>query len=329
MNLFICQTPLHCLIVEQIINKEDLLATSCEILYISYNNKEQLIHKKYFEKLENKVLYSNYLQINKKIFFYFGILKKLFKNKNYTNVYFANIDMPIIHYILSLVNFKYLYTFDDGVGNLVKDSCFYKQKKTLKSVVRGCVYFLFGNRFNVDKIKRISCKHYTIYHGMKNIHDSLCYLKLFPNSINSNEVCDKNETCIVFLGTVYNEVLSNTDKREHLICLLQKFIDSLNCSVIYMPHPRDSFPYFNNVIHYNNNELSEFEVFKLACEYKQIYLYGFISTVQFNLITLSNIKNFYFSSEILRGDVNTSYNKLGESFYFEKVSLDYFDKKNQ
>ncbi|MFX5344515.1 glycosyltransferase family 52, partial [Acinetobacter baumannii] len=77
------------------------------------------------------------------------------------------IDNKYTHKILSTVNFKNLYTYDDGAANVVKNSIYFKQ--TFMSKLKDILFKLMGVEFNLNKIKKISRKHYTIYKGIQNI----------------------------------------------------------------------------------------------------------------------------------------------------------------
>lgn len=321
-NLFICGTPLHCLIVSRIIEIEKLSSQDNEVLYLSYKNKDQTIHKQYYSRLSDLAKNSNFIEINRRIFFYFYLLKKMFNKKMFNSVYVANINMPIVHFILSIIRFNYLYSYDDGVGNIVSGSDLYVRKQTLKIIIRDIIYFCFGNRFSLQKVRKITNKHYTIYHNMENIHNNLCYLDIFHRKEVITNNGSRSASCIVLLGTVYSEVVENKNDKLVLIKLIQKFINKSLYPVIYIPHPRDIENYFKNVTYCFNHEIAEFELSKLVGSYNDITLCGFVSTVQFNVMNYPNIKNFYFHSELLRINVLNLYNKVGITFNFTEINLD-------
>lgn len=318
MNLFICQTPLHCLIVEQIIKQEKFCVENCEIFYISYNNKNQDIHRAYFKSISVYGVKSKFIEVNGKVFFYFKKFKKLFSKKTYENVYLANIDMSIIHYILSNIQFNNFYSFDDGSGNIVLDSVFYKEKNSLKTILRDTIYFLLGNRFNLKKVKEITKGHYTIYKNEKNVNKNLFFINLF--NIDVLESDNENKTCNLILGTSFNDIIKRNHK-DKLLFNIQNFINNLKYTTYYIPHPRDRKIYFKNTIIIDDDEVSEFKIRKLLKTYSQINLYGFASTTQFIYKDLKQVDNYYFFSKNLLNSMSHSFN-LAENFYFKKVILD-------
>lgn len=323
MNLFICKTPLQCLIASNIIRQQDINKMNAELFYYSYTDNS--INRKYFNELSTLVSTSNYIKQTKKSFLYFSKLKNLFKNKEYDTVYFASVDSQFIYFILSIIKFKKIITFDDGTANLVDTSIYYSQQRNFKTKIRDGLYKTLGVKFNLFTIKNNINQHYTIYPNIKNISDQIKNINIFDLNLANNEILKKNE-CIVILGTVYDEIVSEKNKNE-LIHSLQNFINNTNDdNIFYFPHPRDFKNHFENVIYDNSNLLSEEKILNLLKQFNTIKIYGFNSSTQFNLVSIKNIQNHYFSSLLLKKNL-VSYENLSKKFNFQEVKLNIKEDK--
>ena len=120
-NLYICNTPLHLLIAEKIIKSEDLSS----IIYVTktINEKEQF----YLKRLQRKQLNIFIIKLN--VNFLFNFIKlffytKSFKNITFDNVYVGNLKTFYNRFLLFMINYKYLNSYDDGIGTLIKDGYF-------------------------------------------------------------------------------------------------------------------------------------------------------------------------------------------------------------
>lgn len=293
-NLIICSTVLQSYIAEKIIEHECLVKKNIELIYLTHTNNE--INKNYYNRLKKKVGFSTYIHVDKKAIFFINIFRRKLRQKKYDTVYLANVDSYLNYFILSKISFNKLVTFDDGVGNINEKSNFYIDNKSFKRFLQKIVYFTMGNKYNLIKIKNIISAHYTIYHGFKNISDKLIEINLI--SLNTSHEYDRKKSkCIVILGTVYSELTINN--REQLICQLQNFININSCqNIVYIPHPRDD-TIFTGVKVDNRPLLGEQKICALLNKYKNIELYGFCSSIQYNFLDLDGLKNYYFNSSII------------------------------
>ena len=82
-------------------------------------------------------------------------IKKKFSKQKYNNIYVACIDSIITHYILSFSSFENLFTFDDGLGNLLTDSYNYYHANE-HPFVKKYIYSLLGNQYSTKKVKKES-----------------------------------------------------------------------------------------------------------------------------------------------------------------------------
>lgn len=295
MNLFVCMTPLQSLIAEKIISHESLNKADCQLIYLVLTDNEK--NHYYYSRLAEGMAYAEYIDTGRSVTTV-NRLRTLFKNKKY-NVYVASIDDTLIHYVLSFVKLHKLTTFDDGLANIFPNSSYYLGVD--RGRVRGCVLkianYLLGNRFSLDSIKRKTKKHYTIYPDFRNVVEKIESLNLL--NLRENELVEGGSINI-FLGTMYEEVTYNATDANSLWGKVNDYIESSDGDWLYIPHPRDKR---KNV--FNNLEssllIAEEQIIVLRKKHKEINLYGFASSTQFNLMGVPDI-NIYPVNSVLLSD---------------------------
>ena len=291
-NLFICITLLQLKIVTKIIEKKGLNKQNCCCFY--YSNQNTLANKYYLSKLKKRcskiINFRNIYSFPK----YFFLLKKIFKNFNVKNVYVTNIDGIYVQFILSIINPKNIYTFDDGAGNLYKNTNYNIGNDF--GIFKSFIYRLFGNKYSIAYIKKKSKKHFSVFknyknYSSKNIQNLNLYEKKNFNHVNKN----KKSYCNLFLGTVLSEYFSTLNNHDIIKHKLNKFLFSLKGDTFYLKHPRSR----ENLKLQKIKKISSFKIaedlviYELLKKYKTINLYAFpVSTVQINLEKFSFIKNF-------------------------------------
>lgn len=227
--------------------------------------------------------------------FYLKEIKAKFKNKKFDSVYIAGVDANIVHFILSIIKFDKLITFDDGSANIVKNSVYYEVNKGFKNKINSIIYYLYGRRFNLISTKRSIYRHYTLFPDMDNIYMPTTPLHLFDYNIDS--VSQRDEECIVILGTICREILKPGERLQLVIELIQNIIDNnKDRPVIFIPHPRGDINTLKRVTIDDRALLAEEKIKELIKQYKTVSIYGFCSTTQYNLVHLPMIKNYYFIS---------------------------------
>lgn len=294
MNLFICATPLHVLISSKIIEKEKLSFDSCIMIYLAAcdNNKNKI----FYNKLSEKVLESIYITSGRSFKTVFK-MKKFIANRS-CNVYVANIDDTLIHYALSFSQLNNLFTFDDGTANIMQESPFYRgiSRGLWRQLLLNIIHFSLGNRFSLVKVKSNIMNHYTIFKGFKNIVDKTTYLSLFDSAINIGD----DKSIIIFLGTVYEEAVICSNSLDILKKQVYNFLDSLG-ECLYLPHPRECMiPLPLKCTYVNTEMIAEEYVISLLQKYSNIYLYGFGSSSQYNLMNIKNIHIIPLYSKFLK-----------------------------
>lgn len=310
MDLVICSTPLHIIQIASLIERK--IVHEFEFVYFSKNDTKQV--RFYFEKIKHKSTLSLLLINNKKFPFYLNFLRNNFKNKSYESVFFAGVDSPFVHMILSCISFKDIITIDDGAANINKEGHYYSDQRSL---AHKMIYFLYGIKYNLKKVKNNIAVHYTIYPNHENITQKTKPNFLFNNR-NENDILGNHikGTANILLGTVYEDV---SDKVESLTLEIRNFFTSniFNGDVFYIPHPRDTSNDFEFLRVIDGLEIAEDKIINLLSFYKTINIYGFSSSAQINMMENSRITCLHLDS---------NYIKKNKYFFkeFEKINLSTF-----
>lgn len=297
-DLVVCFTPLQAVLIESL--KKNNILGDFDVLYCAPRPTEQYLH--YFNRLKDISKECVFYDVNKRFPSYIFSLKSVFKGRMYRNVFFANVDNIYIHFVLSFVSFEKIFTFDDGTANIIMSSSFYEDKLPLS---KKLLYRLFGRKFNLNKIKSIIDKHYTIYKGYSNLIKNTEYISLdlpFADKINSST--KKISNVNVFLGSVFNDL---TDEPYALVSRIEAFISGLDGDVYYIQHPREFGLFFNNLKRLEGFEIAEEKIIKLLVNAEKINLYGFNSSAQINLKDMQGVNNFFLTCELVNVDFRVDY----------------------
>lgn len=286
LSLFICCTPLQGLIAKRIIQEKNIRPEKCSIFY--YTSHDNAVYRETFEELEK--LSNNAIFFHWKPNFpkYFYTVKKLARNLTYNTIYLASIDSILAQILLSQKKHRKIYTFDDGTANIVKGSCYHSGLQSDKK--KRTIFWLLGNRYCINKIKKETSIHYTIYKNIENITPHPIYLTLFKKA---KDLLKKEKECTVILGSVFDEIF-NIENKEILLNRMCAVINSRQGEIYYIPHPRDSTRLNIKAERVDSKLIAEKIIFDLAKSYSTINLFGFSSSAQLNLSSETYIKNYFF-----------------------------------
>lgn len=278
-SLVICFTPLQMLIAEKIVAQQP----SVDLIVVALNNNEKYIY--YYNNFHHPNITKQYYLFdnNKSKFFKFINIVKFNKNfkleKFYENIYVSSIDNKYTHKILSTVNFKNLYTYDDGAANVVKNSIYFKQ--TFMSKLKDILFKLMGVEFNLNKIKKISRKHYTIYKGIQNIVEQTEYISIIEKKEDNGNISVDQEIKI-FLG----QPLKDIDKNFDVLALKKLLVmEGIN---YHFRHPRETDEAFFEEI--KTSYIFEDFFAKELSKYRKVIIYTLSSTAALNIISLDNVE---------------------------------------
>nr|DAC80233.1 TPA_exp: Gtr13 glycosyltransferase [Acinetobacter baumannii SDF] len=278
-SLVICFTPLQMLIAEKIVAQQP----SVDLIVIALNNNDK--YKYYYNIFQHPNIAKQYYLFdnNKSRFFKFINIIKFNENfkleKFYENIYISSIDNKYTHNILSKVNFNNLYTYDDGTANIVKNSIYFKQ--TFESKLKDIVLKLIGIRFNLNKIKKLSRKHYTIYKGIQNIVEQTEYVSIIEKKEEDRNIFIDQEIKI-FLG----QPLKDIDKNFDTLALKKLLVmEEVN---YHFKHPRETDEAFFEEI--KTSYIFEDFFAKELSKYRKVIIYTLSSTAALNIISLDNVE---------------------------------------
>ncbi|MGE8600360.1 MAG: glycosyltransferase family 52 [Acinetobacter calcoaceticus] len=289
-NLFICLTPLQMIICLEIIHQKKIKEYGLICLFLTKSDKYQY----YFDKIKKDSLFSYAFYPKEKVIGIqllldvFIFKRKIAANKNFLNIenlYIASIDNRYVQVIFSILKYKKLYTFDDGLANLNYDGSYYRNEEL--SFSRRVLWHLVGVSFLVQNIRDKVKMHYTIYNDKKNIVSNTEYISLLDKrdfKANSKEGVEYS----FFLGQPLYEV----DK----ICD-DNYINSLlsNLDVdFYFPHPRENYKISSSIKVVYTKKIFEDYIKDFINEknVKKIKIYTFFSTAVLNLAEIDSIELF-------------------------------------
>ncbi|MEW5681814.1 MAG: glycosyltransferase family 52 [Pseudomonadota bacterium] len=311
MDLFICSTALQTKIAQRII--EECKITDYELFYFTHveNNKE----KYYFEKLAEKSKGSTFYICRTRFPSYFSNIKRLFEKKFYDDIYLGSVDNVYAHLVLSYCRFSNLMTFDDGASNISKSSMYYVSRR---SIFAEYIYFLFGCRYSLEKVKRKSLEHFSIYPSAENIIENVKHISLFDDCVLSRDRYLLQGECHVFLGCLWSVV--SKERVSSLVSDLEMYFEKLdNC--FYIPHPKDNTTYFDSLERLPGDLIAEDLIIELSKKFKTVNVYGIGSAALFNLLGIQWVNVFtLIHSDLAEIFAQLSYSLIGngaKSFHVE------------
>ncbi|ECZ7150005.1 UDP-glucose--glucosyl LPS a 1, 2-glucosyltransferase, partial [Salmonella enterica] len=171
---------------------------------------------------------------------------------------------------------------------------------------------LMGRKYHKDEILKLDAKHYTLFPNRTNIIKKTEGIIL----VHHNALPDTNNGFKkVLLGTVYTDALKNKEDESIFLEHIQRFIKE-EAVDIYIPHPRYDSHHFNGVLNVNSEMIAEDIILEYLEQGMALEIYGFNSTVQYNLNNISAIKNYKITSHFLKDSFNH-----GLGFDFNQVSV--------
>ena len=304
-NLFICITPLQIVIAKRIIEEKQLKEVGFIIVFYNENPK----YRFYIDRLktENYITLEYKVNSQSKLGRLIDVFKlKLFlKQKKLTaeNIYLASIENALIHVILSNLNPKTLFTFDDGLANLDYCGQYYTNRE---NKIQKLVKKVLNISWHQNRIKNNSICHFSIYPNHKNIIPTVEFISLI-NDIQFNNTSNSYPISI-FLGQPFNEIIAFDVKKLNPLSNTFK-ID------IYFPHPRESLDFsslFDTKIQ-STELIFEDYIISLINQNLNIKIVTIISTAALNVIHIPNVSVIALYDEALLARYNHLYALLSNS----------------
>jgi len=310
--LFICMTPLQILIAKSIISDKKI--ENCNFLIFYYNDNTK--YKYYINLLKKKGFDYDFYEIKSKT--KAGRLLELFKikkfinkikNRKFEDIYVSSINNALIHTALQELSFYRIFTFDDGLANLYKDSGYYidKEVKIQKFIKR-----ILGVSWSLKLIKSSSQMHYSIYKDKDNIINEVTYINLQTSS-NILDYKGKKEVLKIYIGQPLYEV-DDCFTQEFLIKVLSEIgVD------YYFPHPRESLN--GNFNYIESNLILEDYYVEISRNY-EVHFYTFFSTAIINIGMMDeNLKSYVLFNDYLMKKYKSVYHVFDFKSYIDFVNI--------
>lgn len=324
MNLIICITPLQVLIAKRIIEQEKSPFIG---LYLPYGDNSK--HRYYFEQLNTVCEKSAFIELKNQTwgerFATLNTIKTTLKKlgiwqKPIENVYLASIDVLFLQYIIAKVNFKSLYTFDDGTANIFPNSTYYQPLP--KSLPQRLFKKAVGISYpDIPSILAISQKHFTIFPNEKNIIDTIEPIYLFDKR--DEQPSDNITIKRLLLGQALDNFIGEKAYQDIVEIMVKAFdIDA------FCPHPRENLDFSDilPVIH-SDKIIEDYLLDEIKNQPNQRFeIYTFISTAVFSLKEFPRTQVFMVYNQTLWDKFPDAYQFLA-SRGFTLINLDEVGKK--
>lgn len=285
MQLFICYTPLQILVAKALIDSEKIKNYYFVYLYDNESKKNEY----YYELLKSTASFSKKIFRTKNIFTDFiniYKLSKVLKNNCRTkeiDIYSGNIKSVHTRFLMFLLNYTNLYTFDDGCGNISNNG--YYADNSENSLYKS-FFQLFAPSLVYKKLRNNMKVHYTIFRE-KNIYPNNKYLPLYHRSMKKKE--HNNPTKTILLTSVLAE--DNIIDNQTELKLYETIISNFHVTDI-IPHPREKeMKVMNkhNVTIMNSHLISEDLLLRISNNY-ELTIIGIFSATLLNLAGLNIVK---------------------------------------
>ena len=317
--LIMCTSPLQILIAEKIISKNNF--SKFDLIYVAISEIEK--QKYYFDKLAIKAdqSYFHIFNSTSNIDHIINLMefKKIIKSKfngNYSAYYLASVDSIHFGYVLSKKNNNSkIYTFDDGLANIIKSSIYYSYKgpKFWKRIFLR----IFGIKYFKQDILNSISMHYTLYKNQSNIINNTCYVEMF--NFNKKVSFIKNGKKIkIFLGQPLYSINKKFDNDYISLVLENLKID------MYFPHPKEKYSLSNNFRVIKTNLIIEDYLIELIEKniYETIEVYSFFSGALINIKDLPSLKVKYVYDKTLYNIYNEFYIFAHKKLNIENIDLE-------
>lgn len=302
--LLMCATPLQLLIVERIIELYPEKEFDLIVLMGETDNREKYTY--YYNRVKklcnNSILYEYRYGFKSFVIFRKKISKSVF-NIEYNELYLANFQKGAFQYLVSKNRSSEIYTFDDGLGNILPSGAFHQSSKP--HILRRCVWHLLGVTTFSQDIKKLSTLHYTIYRGLPNIIPNTKLVKLFGEN-ESLKLSGLTKNIKIYLG-------------QPLLSVNKKFTDSFITNILldlnigyYLPHPRESSNITVNFKQINTNLIAEDYIIRYIKENPRtkVEVYSFFSGALFNLTDIPNLECKYIYDDYIKSKYSALYETI-------------------
>lgn len=310
--LIICLTPLQMIIARKIVELNP--CKDFDLLVITSN--DDIKYRAYYKELKKLCKNSLYYIPKKGLigFFYFMKELKVGKiNNNYKCIYLASIDSRNCQYIISKNDLANIYTFDDGLANIISQDVYYSNDTPTNW--KKVIWRFIGIKYYIKDIRDKSLLHYTIYEGLPNITEKTHLIRLYENYESKPVIT--NKTVSIYIGQPLEEI-SDIFTTEYIEKILQK----LNID-FYYPHPREGIIAKGDFDIIKSELVFEDYIIKYLQQNPnlKVRVYSFISSAGLNLFSLNRIEVSYIYDKELYYKYKDFYDILNSKFGINLINI--------
>lgn len=315
--LMMCTNPLQMLIAEKIIISHPNLTFDLVVSTWTDNKKNRFYYNK-LKKYCRTTLYFIESPSRTNLLKFKTIYKLKQFNANYEYSYLASLDSELFSNLLARDAHTKIYTFDDGIANIIENGLYYSNEVNIKSKFKNTIKKLLRlNRLSIKEIRELSLLHYTIYNNFSNIINNTQYIELYKTKdefLTNNSV---NTTVKIFLGQPLHTI-SKKFSQDYLSNIIEQIgID------LYIPHPKEDFT--------PNGDFQIIDTELIIEDYIEHYLkenpnvivevYNYFSSGAINIIDHSRVKvKFIYDKDLFKA-YSDFFRKIEDLYNIEIVKL--------
>lgn len=257
-------------------------------IFVYFYDQENDKNNYYYKIMANKAIYATKIKRDKKYindFYNIYTLSKVLQTQGFTadsDVYTANIKSIHTRLLIYLTGFNDLYTFDDGIGNILHTTFFIDNNELSGSKI---FFSMFNPQLLYKNLRKNIKKHYTIY-SQKNVYDNTQKIELFTLSKHTSISQNLPEVKILLTGP-FSEIKRidiNTEIALYKYVMKQYDIDKV------LPHPGEKNQKYHVSESIKTPLIAEEYFYELSKKYT-IHLYGFYSSALINIVlSIPNIE---------------------------------------
>ncbi len=284
MIVFICYTPLHTLIAQEIINNKSIN----DYVFIYFYDIASKKNSYYFDQLASNSLHSLSIFRKKHILWDFTSIYKAYRSIKHINqkteitIYTANIKSIHTRMLMFLLKYSHLYTFDDGCANIANSGFYYKDNE---NIFFKAFFAVLNPALIYKELRHSMHKHYSIFKE-KNIYPNQEYISIFHPRKNNIVKSSNSSICILLTGGLSESNILDLSSEK---ILYSQAIDYFNITHV-IPHPSENTKKVLENIKYIQSDLIAEDIIMNLNETNDITIVGRYSTVLLNISGLNLAK---------------------------------------
>ncbi|WP_373190715.1 glycosyltransferase family 52 [Halomonas sp.] len=290
-TLLLVRTPFQAWLANKVIEHTD--PPSIDLVYFTYHDSAK--DRYYFALLAKKSRRSIYVNVRrrKRDALHHGYLyfTKFFGRgfNGYQKVLLASFDSYLFRMLARRQKNAEFVTFDDGTANIYPQSSYHCYTPSRLS----WLYDFLLRAGSREKFKKDINKHWTIYDKFENIVEGSRLELIHAWEDNGESVADDEEPVKFFIGQPFDEVVKAGGFFADDLSRLERLVSKLGIHY-YLQHPREIHPLNIGATLIGDGEKIAEELIAELCIGKKAIVYGWFTTVLFNLPS-DRVRKIYLS----------------------------------